>query len=276
MSSIDQPASASPSSKTPPAHRDGVERLKAVVHDLRSPGGCPWDIEQTNDTLVTNMIEEAYEAVEAIRSGDDQHMEEELGDVLLQVVMHSEIASESGRFTLDSVAHGVSEKLIRRHPHVYGESETDTTEAVLRQWDEIKQKEKGGALKPRLEGVGAGLPALSRAAKLQRKVQKVGFDWPDVMSVIPKVREELDEVTAELLGDRTGLDEELGDLLFAVANLVRKCERDPEVLLAAANAKFVDRFGRLEKTLQERGIDLEAASLEEMETAWEEAKRAGC
>lgn len=263
------------SRKTPPIQTDGIERLKAVVHDLRSPGGCPWDIEQTHESLVTNLIEEAYEAVDAIRSADSAHMREELGDLLLQVVMHAEIASETDTFDLDAVAHEVSEKLIRRHPHVYGDSDAETTEGVLAQWDAIKQVEKGGAKRGMLDGVGKGLPALSRAAKLQKKVGKVGFDWPDPAGVVTKIREELDEVVEALeepSDDASHLEEEIGDLLFSVANLARKIGSDPEVLLAEANEKFSSRFGLVEQSLETAGMSLQDASLEELEAAWQAAK----
>ncbi|MCB1098512.1 MAG: nucleoside triphosphate pyrophosphohydrolase [Verrucomicrobiae bacterium] len=262
------------SRKFPPDHTDGIERLKAVVHDLRSPGGCPWDIEQTHESLVTNLIEEAYEAVDAIRSGDKAHMREELGDLLLQVVMHSEIASETETFDLDGVAHEVSEKLIRRHPHVYGESNASTTEGVLAQWDEIKKLEKGSRNQSLLDGVGKGLPALSRAAKLQKKVGKVGFDWPDAVGVIAKIREELDEVVEALDAneDRQRYEEEIGDLLFSVANLARKLGSDPEALLSATNDKFIGRFGAVERALEASGKTPESATLDEMEAAWQAAK----
>ena len=261
------------SRKAIPNQSDGIERLKAIVHDLRTPGGCPWDIEQTHESLVTNLIEEAYEAVDAIRSGDRCHMREELGDLLLQVVMHAEIASETEAFDLDRVAHEVSEKLIRRHPHVYGDSDTATTDAVLTQWDAIKREEKGDHREPMLVGVGKGLPALSRAAKLQKKASKVGFDWPDTAGIIEKIREELEEVIGALEQNRTRhIEEELGDLLFAVANLSRKCGFDPEILLAQGNAKFINRFSAVESALESEGRTPEEASLEEMEAIWQATK----
>ena len=267
--------------KSPPAHRDGLRQLTAVVHDLRGPGGCPWDREQTHESLVSNLIEECYEAVEAIRSGDREHMEEELGDLLLQVVMHAEIASESAAFDLDSIAHAVSAKLIRRHPHVYGDSDASDTEGVLRQWDAIKRTEKGGARgESLLHGVGKGLPAVSRAAKLQKKAAKVGFDWPDLAGVLDKVREETEEI-AELVGRPQAqcsgapgrIGEEIGDLLFSAVNFARKAGLDPEVLLAECNQRFIERFAKVESTLAESGTSLELASLEDMEAAWQAAKR---
>ena len=262
-------------SKTPPSDGDGLLRLQKVVHDLRSPGGCPWDAEQTHRSLLPNLIEEAYEVLEAIQNDDPEHMCEELGDLLLQVVLHGEIASETGAFDLDRIAHGISEKLIRRHPHVYGDSSVADTAGVLRQWDEIKAGEKGAVPRGLLDGVSAALPSLSRAAKLQKKAAKVGFDWPDAAGVMDKIREETAEVADALQsGDQDHVAEEVGDLLFSVANLARKLKLDPEVLLATANDKFVRRFRVMEQSLAAAGQSLEAASLDEMEAAWQGAKSA--
>lgn len=257
--------------KPVPEHCDGLVRLQAVVHDLRSPGGCPWDREQTHQSLIPNLLEEAYEAAAALRSGSTEAILEELGDVLLQVFMHAEIASETGAFDLQRVAHTVAEKLIRRHPHVYGQSEAATAEAVLTQWDNIKKQERGGGAVPFLDGVRQGLPALARAGKLQKKAAKVGFDWPDVAGVLEKIREELKELEATPSGSPARA-EEIGDLLFAVANLARKEGLDPEATLAAANDKFVARFTAMENLLKNQGNSLEDSSLEEMEEAWQAAK----
>ena len=257
--------------KTPPSDCDGLLRLQKVVHDLRSPGGCPWDQEQTHKSLLPNLIEEAYEVLEAIQNDDAEHMCEELGDLLLQVVLHGEIASETGAFDLDRIAHGIAEKLIRRHPHVYGDSTVGDTAGVLAQWDEIKKAEKGGAPRGLLEGVSAALPSLSRAAKLQKKAAKVGFDWPDAAGVLDKIDEEMAEVREALAGeDAAAVAEEVGDLLFSVANLARKLKLDPEVLLATANDKFVNRFTKMEHGL---GKPLVTASLDEMEAGWQAAKK---
>lgn len=251
-----------------------LDRLRAIMHRLRAPGGCPWDAEQTHESLLTNLIEEAYEAVDAIRSGDLVHMREELGDLLLQVVFHSELAQEAGNFDMDDVARAISDKLVHRHPHVFATSDAATTDAVLAQWDAIKRAEKGEHEKPYLHGVGKGLPALPRAAKLQKKAAKVGFDWPDAAGVIAKIREELAEVEEALGGgSQRDVEDELGDLLFSVVNLIRHRGSDPEVLMAAANAKFEQRFARMEEQLRNEGISLEQASLESMETAWQAAKR---
>ena len=259
--------------KTPPDDCDGLTRLKKVVHDLRGPGGCPWDMEQTHRSLLPNLIEEAYEALEAIQNDDNEHMREELGDLLLQVVLHGEIASETGAFDLDGIAHGISEKLIRRHPHVYGESGVDDTAGVLRQWDEIKAVEKGGAPKAFLDGVSRALPALTRAAKLQKKAAKVGFDWPDIAGVMAKVREETAEVEEAIAsGVEADIAAEVGDLLFSAVNLARKLKLDPEVALAVANDRFARRFGGMETKITAAGGTLDAATVDEMEAAWEAAK----
>ena len=254
-----------------------LDRLRAIMHRLRAPGGCPWDAEQTHESLVSNLIEETYEAVAAIESGDQENLLEELGDVLLQVVFHAELAQEDGRFDLDDIARGISDKLVRRHPHVFGESVAGDPDAVLKQWDAIKRAEKGeGDEKPFLHGVGKGLPALPRAAKLQKKAAKVGFDWPEESGVLAKVREELDELhEAVESGAGEAIAEELGDLMFSAVNLARFRGFDPEVLMARANAKFEARFHEMERLLRKRGHTLEAATAEQMEAAWDEAKREG-
>jgi MazG family protein len=254
-----------------PAHANGIERLSAIVHDLRSPGGCPWDMEQTHLSLGSNLIEEAYETLEAIQQNDAPHLQEELGDLLLQVVLHSEIASETQAFNLDQVAHGISEKLIRRHPHVYGETSVGDTAGVLRQWDEIKQAERASDPPAGyLGGITRGLTALTRSAKIQKKAAQVGFDWPDAASLCSKIHEELAEVEAEIAADNpTALAEEIGDLLFVVASLARKAGHDPEVLLCAANDKFVNRFHRMEAILlTEQGKPITTATQDEMEATW--------
>jgi MazG family protein len=259
--------------KIPPDSCDGLVRLQRVVHDLRSPGGCPWDMEQTHLSLMPNLVEEAYEVVEAAQSGDMAHFQEELGDLLLQVVFHGELGSETGAFDLDKIAHGIAEKLIRRHPHVYGDSEAADTQAVLKQWDEIKKGEKGSQPKAFLSGVSKALPGLSRAAKLQKKAAKVGFDWPDVDGVLGKLREECSELEAAVAsGDAADAAEELGDVLFSAVNAARKLGLDPEVVMTAANAKFEQRFTAMEQALAGQGVSLESASLEVMETAWQAAK----
>jgi len=256
-----------------------LARLRAIMHRLRAPGGCPWDAEQTHASLVPNLIEETYETVDTIRRGDMEHLREELGDLLLQVIFHSELAEEAGRFHLDDVARGIADKLVRRHPHVFASSGADTSEAVLKQWDEIKRAEKGHQREPYLHGVGKGLPAILRAAKLQKKAAKTGFDWPDEAGVLDKIREELDELAAAMeTGNAAAVDEELADLMFSVVNLARFRGTDPELLMEAANRKFEHRFAAMEQRLADQGIDLATAGLEAMEAAWQECKalRRGC
>ena len=256
-----------------PEREAQMTRLRAIMHRLRSPGGCPWDAEQTHESLLPNLIEETYETVDTIKRGDWDHLKEELGDLLLQVVFHSELAQEAGRYDFDDVARGVSDKLVRRHPHVYGESDVSDTDGVLSQWEAIKRQEKGDGQKPYLHDVGKGLPAMLRAAKLQKKAAKVGFDWPDDDGVTDKIREELAEVEVELAaGDRDKLAGELGDLLFSVVNLARRHGLDPEMLLESTNVKFERRFAAMDDALQEAGGELGSASLEEMEAQWQAAK----
>ncbi len=253
-----------------------VERLKAIMHRLRAPGGCPWDAEQTHESIVPNLIEEAYETVDAIQRANDTDMTEELGDLLLQVVFHCEIAEEQERFDLDDVARRISEKLVRRHPHVFASSSADDSDAVLKQWDEIKRKEKGEKEVPYLHGVGKGLPALVRACKLQKKAAKIGFDWPVETGVLSKIREELCELQSAIDAQRMAdVEEELGDLMFSVVNLARFRKIDPEILMAKANTKFENRFGEMEKLLKNSGKSLEQADLDEMEEAWNVAKGKG-
>ena len=254
-----------------------IDRLRAIVRILRGPGGCPWDIEQTQKSLIPNILEEAYEAADAIRSGDKNNVLEELGDLLLQVVMQSEIASESDDFFLEDVANAISDKLIRRHPHVFGDDEINDTESVLNKWEEIKRSEKGNQKKYILDGVTNGLPSLIKAHEIQKKVEKVGFDWPEAMSVIPKIKEELDEVE-EAINEgganqqNENLAEEIGDLLFAVTNLTRKIGMDSESLLAAANQKFISRFNEVEEILEKQGTNAVEADIQCMEKAWEKVK----
>ena len=257
-----------------------TERLKSIIHRLRSKDGCPWDAEQTHQSLIPCMIEEAYEAVDTMRRGDMPHMKEELGDVLLQVVFHSELASETGDFDFNDVAKSVSDKMIRRHPHVYAKSEVKDTDGVLSQWDSIKKLEKETAESEfYLDGVGQGLPAMLKATKLQKKAAKVGFDWPDSHSIFPKIEEELQEVKEELDLHKEGdsaseaLKDEIGDLLFVVTNLARKLKLNPEDLIDRTSRKFIRRFNAVEKGLQEKGLELSSESNSEMEKIWLEQRK---
>jgi len=254
---------------------DALTELRAVVHRLRAPGGCPWDREQTHESLVPHLLEEAYEVAEAIRNKDMPHLREELGDLLLQPLLHAEIASESGAFDLDEIARELTEKLIRRHPHVFGDTSVEGSEGVLTQWEEIKRTEKGSHQESLLHGISHGLPALIRAQKLQKKAAKVGFDWPDIQPVLEKIREESDEISEAVAGgDATAIKEEVGDLLFTVVNLARKLGVDAESALVAANVKFEQRFGQVERVIASQGRRMADCTLEEMDAAWDEVKAA--
>ncbi len=253
-----------------------LERAIAIMHRLRAPGGCPWDAEQTHDSLISNLIEESYECIDAIRSRDWPHLREELGDVLLQVLFHAELAGENPEagFGVNDVARELCEKLVRRHPHVFGSSQVKGTDGVLMQWDQIKRQEHAIEDKPYLQDCGKGLPAMLRAWKLGKKVAKVGFDWPDAAGVLDKVREETAEVaeTLPLPDENPHVEEELGDLLFSVVSLCRRRHVNPEVALDAANRKFEQRFNRMELLLRRQGLTLAGASAEQMEAAWQQVK----
>jgi MazG family protein len=271
-----------PSSDLPP-----LERLRRIMHVLRAPGGCPWDAEQTHESLVRHLLEEAYEVAAAIRGGDRDELVDELGDLLLQPFFHAEIASETGRFDIDEVASAICEKLVRRHPHVFGEATAETPEAVLTQWDAIKAGEKAAA-NAASDPVGPGTqqgyllkkgndgqPALLAAAKLQRKAATVGFDWPDLAPVLEKVREEVEEVAVAIEeGQEDAVAAEIGDLLFAVVNLARKAGHEAEVLLDGANRKFVRRLRAVEDELHREGQRLGEVSLAGMDAAWDRVKAA--
>lgn len=255
-----------------------VERAVAIMHRLRQPGGCPWDAEQTHDSIISNLLEECYECIDAIRSRDWAHMREELGDVLLQVIFHAELTRENpdAGFGLSEIACELADKLVRRHPHVFAQSEVRDTEGVLTQWDQIKRREHSIEDKPYLQDCGKGLPSMLRAYKITKKVAKVGFDWPDHAGVVDKIREETDEVaeTLELPDDDPHVQEELGDLLFVIVNLCRRRGVDPELALDAANRKFERRFNAMERILKQEGVDLKEASADRMEAAWQAVKRA--
>ena len=265
------------STESPETNLPQVARLRAIVARLRAPGGCPWDREQTHASLRASAIEEVYEMVEAIDAGDVPHFKEELGDLLLQVMMHAQIASEENQFDLEAVAAEVSEKLVRRHPHVFGEKTLGDSDAVLKQWDEIKKAERESKGAPAnasaLDGVSAALPALMRAEKVQKRAARVGFDWEQLHAVVEKIREEVIEVEQEVeSGDRAKLEDELGDLLFAVVNLTRKAKFDAEILLNQATNKFVRRFHALEDEAARMGRELPAMSLAELDAIWDRVK----
>jgi ATP diphosphatase len=258
-----------------------ISRLIEIMAALRTPGtGCPWDLEQNFATIAPYTLEEAYEVADAIVRDDLADLREELGDLLLQVVFHARMAQEQGAFDFGDVVQAVTEKLIRRHPHVFGEAKGATPDEVKALWDRIKAGEKAARPSPphaakALAGVPVGLPALTRAVKLQQKASKVGFDWNDPLAVLTKIREEADEIEAEIeSGTKERIDAEIGDLLFAVANLARHCAADPESVLRAANAKFERRFGAIERALEANGKTPGDATLAEMDALWNAAKAA--
>ena len=263
-----------------------ISRLIEVMAALRTPvTGCPWDLEQNFATIAPYTIEEAYEVADAIARGDLDDLRDELGDLLLQVVYHARMAEEQNAFAFGDVVEGVTRKMIRRHPHVFGdENGVVTSGHVAENWDRIKAEEKaeraarrppeGISHKSLLSNVKAGQPALTRAMELQRKASTVGFDWNDPRAVLHKIREEADEIEAALdLGEPEELAAETGDLLFALVNLARHVGADPEAALRGTNAKFERRFAYIERALAAKGRSLEQASLEEMDALWNAAKR---
>ena len=249
-----------------------VARLRAIVSLLRSPEGCPWDREQTHESLRAGLLEEACETIDAISNADDANLREELGDLLLQVVFHTDLAAERGAFTLEDVARETCEKLIRRHPHVFGNVNATDTQAVLRQWEQIKREEKGERASI-MDGIPRALPALIRAANIQKKAARVGFDWPDTAGVIDKFREELAELAVEIeSGDRKALEHELGDLLFTAVNMARKLGIEPELALEHANQRFVARFQHMETSASAENQRLEDLTPGQLEGLWATAK----
>lgn len=248
------------------------DELREIVARLRAPDGCPWDREQTVASLLPALLEEAYEVVGAVRAHDDVNLREELGDLLLLIVMQAQIAAETKRFTIEDVAREVTEKLVRRHPHVFGESKARGTEAVVKQWEAIKREEKKNDTHY-LASLPAALPALIRAEKAQKKVARVNFDWSEIRDVVAKVDEELAETKAAIASSDVRLiADEIGDLLLAVVNLARKCKISAEEALQRGTDKFVTRFNLLEDRLCETGGKLGEATLEELDAIWNEVK----
>lgn len=254
-----------------------LERLIDIMKLLRSEEGCPWDREQTHESLKKYLIEETYEYLEVVDLKDTTGMCEELGDVLLQIVFHARIAEENGDFNIEDVINGVCEKMIHRHPHVFGDVNVENSSQVLQNWEEIKKKEKGVSDQTTvLQGVPNNLPALMRSYKVQQKAAQVGFDWTNPEDVFAKLREEIDELEAEYKGkNNAGIDEELGDVLFSVVNLSRFLKVHPELSLSQATNKFIKRFEYVENAAEQRGKKLKEMSLAEMDVLWTEAKNAG-
>lgn len=252
-----------------------IERLLDIMARLRAPGGCPWDLEQTLETLRPYVLEETYEVLEAIDAGDAAAHREELGDLLLQIVFQARLREETGTFGFADVADAISDKLISRHPHVFGDGQIKDAEGVLKQWAALKREEKrkkGGGLSA-LEGVPRELPALARADRLTEKASRVGFDWPDAAGARAKVAEELGELDEAIAaGGRAEIEHELGDALFALANLARKLGVAPEEALRGTVSRFISRFTYVEEELIRRGVAPGTASLEEMDRLWCAAK----
>jgi tetrapyrrole methylase family protein / MazG family protein len=252
-----------------------MDRLKSIMARLRGPAGCPWDREQTYETLATYLLEETYEVLEAMRSGTPSAHREELGDLLLQIVFQCRVAEERGEFDIEAVMRSVAEKIIRRHPHVFGDATLTTSDQVLAQWEQIKVEERRHRPDGSMFGsVPPTLPALLKALRISSKAARVGFDWPSMRGLLEKVDEETEELRRALRSNnRADIQEELGDLLFTLSNVARCCDIDPELALQDANRKFVDRFRYIEEKLSAAGLKTEPKNRERMERLWEESKR---
>jgi tetrapyrrole methylase family protein/MazG family protein len=248
--------------------------LRKIVETLRGPNGCPWDQKQTNTTLKKYLLEEAYELLEAIDEEDDEHIIEELGDVLLQVMLHAQIGEDDGYFSIDDVIRGLSKKLIFRHPHVFGDVQVEGEQEVLTNWQALKEQEKGKERDSILSGIPKDLSGLMKAEMLQRKAAKVGFDWPELPPVLDKIKEEFQEVLEAIeTKDESNIEAELGDLLFSIVNLTRFVNVDPEQAILKTNKKFETRFKFIENRLNELQKSFQDVTLEEMDAIWNEAKK---
>ena len=260
-----------------PALSEGAsfESFAEIVAHLRAPDGCPWDKEQTHETLRKHLLEESYEAISAIDSGGFADMREEFGDLLLQIVLQSQIANEEGQFNINQVVQGIHSKIVRRHPHVFGDVELDGVDGVLANWEKLKEKERGKKKdgKGLLDGVPIALPALNQAQEYQDRAARVGFDWPEIEGVLEKIAEEIEEVRQAT--NEAELTSELGDLLFALVNLARWKKIDAESALRGTNMKFKKRFGYVELGAKKQERNLSELSLDEMESLWQEAKLQG-
>lgn len=257
-----------------PKEKYFTEDLLRIMEILRSKDGCPWDAEQTHESIKKNFIEETYEVIEAINKDDKALLCEELGDVLLQVVFHAQMEKEQGSFTYDDVTDGICKKLIERHPHVFGDVSVSGTDDVLRNWEDIKNRSKGQDTQTKaMNDIPRELPALMRSTKIQKKAKKAGFDWDSIDGALLKLQEEVAELNEALAdGDNNHKQEELGDVLFAAVNVSRFMDCDAEEALTGANDKFISRFSLVEKMAGERGIDMKNSSLEELDKLWNEAK----
>jgi tetrapyrrole methylase family protein / MazG family protein len=257
------------------SEKKDFDRLVEIMRRLRGPGGCPWDAEQSHESLKRYLLEECYEVIEAIDKNDPEHLKEELGDLMLQPVFHAVIAEEKGEFNLGEVLQTICDKLVLRHPHVFGDQVVKTADEQVENWERIKKMEKGEERKSALSGVPPHLPALMKAQKVTEKAARVGFDWEDADQVYAKVLEELHEFEETmLLGDEERMEAELGDLLFAIVNLGRFLSLNPEEALRKTIERFSRRFAHIEEAMHARGVHMKDSSLEEMEILWEEAKSA--
>ena len=255
--------------------RYDINDLIEIIKALRSPGGCPWDIQQTHESIRKDLIEETYETIEAINKADPDMLREELGDVLMQVVFHAQIETEKGVFNFDDVADEICKKMIVRHPHVFGETDVDSVDDVLKNWDAIKRNTKGQkTTSEAIDSVPRELPALMRANKIQSKAAKAGFDWTVVDGALDRLSEEIDELKQAIAnGNQAEISDELGDVLFSAVNVSRFVKVDPEEALTNSTDKFVGRFKKVESKASERGIDMKTASLETLDSLWDEAKK---
>ena len=255
-------------------HKDLFDKLVQVVATLRGENGCPWDLEQTHETLKGDLIEESYEVIEAVDAKDATKLQEELGDLLMQVMLHAQIAKDDGNFSINEVIQSITEKLIRRHPHVFGGVEVGDAEEVLANWEAIKRQESGYEdRKSVLDGIPNMLPSLLRAQKIQRRAARVGFDWDHISDVLPKLEEEIREIKACIeSGDQENIEMEVGDLLFSVVNLCRFLDVQAEEALRKANRKFINRFKAMEIELERRGKTFADYDLTGLDEIWEEAK----
>lgn len=249
--------------------------FRRIIEVLRSPGGCPWDIEQTHESIRRNLLEEAYEVCEAIDQKSPEHLREELGDLLLQIIFHTRIEEEEGSFNLDDVADSSCKKLIFRHPHVFGNVDVSGSDEVIQNWDELKKKEKSQTTVVKtMTDVAESLPALWRAEKIQKKAKKVGFDWPEVSGAMDKLHEEIAElVEAQVENDKAHIEEELGDLLFTAVNVARFFDIDPETALHKSCEKFIKRFEYIETEAVKSGRELKDMTLEDMEVLYNACKQ---
>jgi tetrapyrrole methylase family protein/MazG family protein len=258
----------------PPTQGSPIERLVEIMRILRSPQGCPWDHKQTLLTLKEHLVEESHEVLDAIDSGDRAKLCDELGDLLLQVVFQAQVCTEEGAFTFDDVARAIGDKLVRRHPHVFGDVNVSGADEVLKNWEQIKKSEKGDTPRSTLEGIPKSLPALHKAHLIQKRVARVGFDWENVDGALGKLDEEVGEVReAVATGDEGKIGEELGDVLFAAVNVSRFFGQNPEDLLHKTIAKFTRRFQVIEDRVHGMGKKLSDCTLAELDAIWEEAKR---